>query len=81
MKRDLNDLPKDTHFIGPDGARYKVTAPAADHKHGFVFVWNLSMTDDEVQRRLPACEPGTHPREGFFAFSHPAEVEVLDPWA
>lgn len=78
--QNMQDLPRGTQFIGPDGARYKVTAPASEHEHGFVFVWNLSMGDGEVLRRLSTpgwCKEGTHPREMFFAYSHPTEVEVL----
>jgi hypothetical protein len=76
----MQDLPKGAHFIGPDGAEYKVTTPASEHPSGFVEVWNLSMPDSEVLRLLDmpgAVEQGCHPREGFFAYSFPTEVEVL----
>jgi hypothetical protein len=85
MKVEMKELRKGQHFIGPDGAEYVVTAPAADHEHGFVFVWNLSMSDQEVLTRLNTpgfVEPnadGTpgHPRAGFFAFSVPVFVELV----
>lgn len=77
----MQDLPKGARFIGPDRrTRYEVITPAADHPSGWVDVRNLSMTAAEAVERLAtpgAVEPGCDPRDGFFAFSHPVEVEVL----
>lgn len=78
---NMQDLPKDAHFIGPDGARYRVTKPASEHERGWVEVWNLSMSAAEVRRMLEtpgAVEEGSHPREGFFAFSYPTPVERVE---
>lgn len=79
-RKNMQDLPKGARFIGPDGVEYKVVTSASEHRNGWVDVWDLSMTDAEALRRLNtpgAVEAGCHPREGFFAYTFPTEVEVL----
>lgn len=77
----MQELPRGARFVGPDGhTEYQVTRPACEDPRGWVEVWNLSMSDAEALRRLDtpgAVEQGCHPREGFFAFSYPTNVEVL----
>jgi hypothetical protein len=77
---NLTDLRRGQKFIGPDGRTHEVTTPASDHPHGFVEVRDLSMTDAEAAALLAApgaVERGCDPREGFFAFTHPVDVEVI----
>lgn len=79
-RRNMQDLPKGARFIGPDGTEYEVTTPASEHRNGWVNVRDLSMTEDEAQRRLAtpgAVEPGEDPRDGFFSYTQPVEVEVV----
>lgn len=77
----MHELPAGARFIGPDGrTEYQVTTPAAEHPHGWVQVWNLSMTDAEaaVLSATPgAVEPGCDPRDGDFCYTVPVEVDVL----
>lgn len=74
----MQDLPRDACFVGPDGATYKVVVAASEHPNGFVEVWNLSMGDADVLDRVDdAYRAGHHPREGFFCYTHPVDVEVI----
>lgn len=81
----MQDLPTGTvvdHRVGGNHGtiRYQITRSAAEHPNGWVEVYNLTMTDDEAERLLNtpgAVEAGCDPRDGFFAFSHPVEVEVV----
>ncbi len=79
-RRPMQDLPEGAEFIGPDGpTRYQVTKSAANHENGWVEVRNLSHTDEEA---LKYADPqhvadGGNPRDGFFAYSSPVEVEVV----
>lgn len=81
MTRQLiTDLPRGARFIGPDGRTNLVTTPAAEHERGWVQVRDLSMSDADAARLQAtpgAVEPGCDPRDQFFAYSHPVEVEVL----
>lgn len=74
--RPMQDLPKDAEFIGPDRrTRYRVMKPACEYAEGFVDVWNLSMTREEEQCLVASGD--WEPRAGFFADSHPVDVEVI----
>jgi hypothetical protein len=76
----MTDLPRHARFIGPDRRTiYRVTTAAADHERGWVMVRNLSMTDAQAAAAVAAggFERGDDPRDEFFAFSAPVEVEVL----
>ncbi len=79
-RRPMQDLPEHAEFIGPDNrTRYRVTKSAANHEHGWVEVRNLSCTDEEA---LKYADPryvadGGDPRDGFFDYSSPVEVEVV----
>lgn len=79
----MTTLKRGQHFTGPDGhTEYVVTTPASEDKRGWVLVWNLSMSDDEVLKRMKYAEKDhdgkpVHPRSGFFAYSFPTYVEVI----
>jgi hypothetical protein len=78
--RAMAELRRGDRLVGPDGAtRYEVTAGADEHERGWVSVRNLSMSDAEAEAALAtpgAVEPGTDPRDGFFAYSHPVTVRM-----
>ncbi len=74
--KPMQDLPAGAEFVGPNkGTRYRVLKPASDHELGWVDVWNLSMSREEELKQITAGNP--EPRVGFFAFSHPVDVEVI----
>lgn len=79
----LQELPRGAVFVKPTGYsarnRYEVTTPACEHPEGWVLVRNLSMSDSEAERRIAADRlgPDEDPRDGFFAYPNPVEVEVL----
>ena len=85
MIRPMQDLPAGTVFEKFTGSprqytRYQVLVSAADDPRGHVRVRNLSMTDAEAADLLAtagAVEPGCDPRDGFFAYSRPVDVTVL----
>jgi hypothetical protein len=79
-KVDMTTLDRGERFIGPDGHTvYVVTTPAAEHEHGWVFVRNLSMSDEEAARRAEHPDVyGPDSRGGFFAYSYPTYVQPID---
>jgi hypothetical protein len=77
-------------FVGPDGySVYEVTGDCAGNEHGWLFVHDVSMSDQEVRRLLEAhpraVEPGCDPRDGFFDFTRDTAmhrvVDATDWWA
>lgn len=76
----MTSLRKNAEFIGPDGrTHYRVTRPASAHPHGWVEVRNLSMTAAEARAAIKRGdpEPGCDPRDGFFSYSVPVDVQVI----
>lgn len=81
----MQDLPAGAVFHlltggADDRTHYQITTAAIDHPDGWVEVRNLSMSDARAEQLLNtpgAVEKGCDPRDGFFAYSHPTEVEVV----
>lgn len=69
----MGELDTCDQFVGPDGVTlYEVWTSCAEHEHGWLEVRNLSMTAAEATARLEkpgAVEPGSGPRDGFFAYT------------
>lgn len=68
----MGDLKAGDRFVGPDEKTvYAVTGECAKHKNEWLFVRNLSMTDQQARELLAepgAVEEGCDPRDGFFDY-------------
>jgi hypothetical protein len=69
----MGELKERDRFVGPDGMTvYAVTGECASHKNGWLFVRDLSMTDQQARQLVAepgAVEEGCDPRDGMFTYA------------